>query len=269
MTKKAALVVTALLTVFVLVMMMGVMTRLTAVDASASPSSDAVAQAVPQSAQVAPIAQSDTAPVIDAQLAQQREQIYHQRLDEANAEIQKANAQIQKANEQLQQLQAQNTQMLQREQTYQQRLQEANSRLTQQGTQAVVASQTTQTSPQQATTQPQTTGPQQPGQILTSQQQESPRQAALQQTPQQSVSQQMLSPDQAVAIAAQYMDGRVMNVQLVNAAGSTAYNVKISSGDVGIDAYNGNVLFIREGRSLVRNPGGNESRRKSHEHDDD
>ncbi len=260
MTKKAALVVTTLLTVFVLVMMMGVMTRLTAVDASAGPSSDAAAQAVPQGAQVAPAAQSGAAPVIDAQLAQQREQIYRQRLDEANAQIQKANVQIQQANEQLRQMQTQNTQMLQREQTYQQRPQEANSRLTQQAASALATSQSTQASPQQATIQPQTTISQQPGQVLTSRQQAT----------QQLASQQMLSPDQAAAIAFQYIGGgRVSEVKLEHEHGAVAYKVKVGGGKVAVDAYNGDVLFSKQEKTLVRDLGSSRLKRDGHDRDDD
>lgn len=253
MTKKAALVVTTLLTVFVLVMMMGVMTRLTAVDASAGPSSDAAAQAVPQGAQVAPAAQSGAAPVIDAQLAQQREQIYRQRLDEANA-------QIQKANEQLRQMQTQNTQMLQREQTYQQRLQEANSRLLRQAASALATSQSTQASPQQATIQPQTTISQQPGQVLTSRQQAT----------QQLASQQMLSPEQAAAIAFQYIGGgRVSEVKLEHEHGAVAYEVKVGGGKVAVDAYNGDVLFSKQEKTLVRDLGSSRLKMDGHDRDDD
>lgn len=220
MTKKGALVVTSLLTVFVLVIMLGVMTRLTAADASANSPSGAVAQAAPQGAQVAPIAQSSAAPVVDAQLAQQREQIYRQRLDEANAQIQKANAQIQQANEQFRQMQAQNTQLLQREQTYQQ---------------AGI---------------PQPTG----------QQQALPQLA----------SQQMLSPDQAAAIASQYMGGgRVGEVKLEREHGAVAYEVKIGGGKVAVDAYNGDVLFSKQEKPQVRDLGFSRLKRDGHDRDDD
>ena len=248
MTKKAALVITSLLTVFVLVIVLGVTTRLTGAEATADPPSGATAQAAPQGAQVAPIAQSSTAPVVDAQLAQQREQIYRQRLDEANAQIQKANAQTQKANGLLQQFQAQITQLLQREQTYQQRLQEANNRLTQPGTQAVVAAQSPQVSPQP-------TGQQQ---VAPPQQQALPQQA----------SQQMLSPEQAAAIASQYMGGgRVREVELEREHGVVAYEVKVDGGKVFVDAYNGDVLFSKQEKPTVRNLGF--SQRDGHEHDDD
>lgn len=257
MTRKAALVATTLLTVFVLVIMLGVLTRLTAADANAVLTSDTVAQDAPQSAQVSPVAQSGTAPVVDAQLAQQREQIYRQRLDEANTQIQQANAQIQEANEQLQQLRAQNTQLLQREQTYQQRLQEANNRLMQPGGQELAALQTVQSASQSTASQQATPSAQTAALPVAPQ-------------PQQSLSQQMLTQEQAAAIAAQYMDGVVRGVRMVNAGGTTAYDVTFGSGgDVGVDAYNGNVLFIREGQSVARNPGTPGSRKKGHEHDND
>lgn len=260
MTKKGALVVTSLLTVFVLVIMLGVMTRLTAADASANSPSGAVAQAAPQGAQVAPIAQSSAAPVVDAQLAQQREQIYRQRLDEANAQIQKANAQIQQANEQFRQMQAQNTQLLQREQTYQQRLQEANSRLMQPGAQAVAVSQSTQVSPQQTS----------PQQAATPQQAGIPQPTGQQQALPQLASQQMLSPDQAAAIASQYMGGgRVGEVKLERAHGAVAYEVKVGGGNVAVDAYNGDVLFSKQEKPQVRDLGFSRLKRDGHDRDDD
>lgn len=125
MSRKTALILTAALTMFVIVVAGALAVRLGASNADPTP------VAAVETATVAP---TTTAIAADAVL--QREALYRQRLEEANAQLQQAYEQLRQLQAQIQQLQAQNATLLQREQIYQQRLAEAN-RLLQQSAQVV------------------------------------------------------------------------------------------------------------------------------------
>ncbi len=126
MSRKTALILTAALTTFVIVVAGALAVRLGAANADPAPA------AAVETATVAP---NTTAIAADAVL--QREALYRQRLEEANTQLQQAYQQLQQLQAQVRQLQAQNATLLQREQVYQQRLAEANRLLQQQSAQVV------------------------------------------------------------------------------------------------------------------------------------
>ncbi len=118
MSRKTALILTAALTVFVLVVSTALAIRLGTFSADPAPSAEvnSTTSTVPATVEA----------VVPQEQILQREQSYQQRLEEANAQLQQAYQQLQQLQAQLQQLQAQNAILLEREQIYQQRLEEAN-----------------------------------------------------------------------------------------------------------------------------------------------
>ena len=122
MSRKTALILTAALTMFVIVVAGALAVRLGASGADPTP--------------VAAVETATVEPIVTGDAVRQREALYQQRLEEANAQLQQAYEQLRQLQSQIQQLQAQNATLLQREQIYQQRLEEAN-RLLQQSVQIV------------------------------------------------------------------------------------------------------------------------------------
>lgn len=112
MSRKPALILTSALTAFVLIVAGALAVRLGTSNAS-----------------TVPAATVDPAPATvpaTAEAVLQRELLYQQRLEDANAQLQQAYEQMRQLQAQVQQLQAQNATLLEREQIYRQRLQEAN-----------------------------------------------------------------------------------------------------------------------------------------------
>lgn len=131
MSRRMALIATSALTAFVLIALGALAVRIGASNADSAPAS------VADQAGIADPASGSLS---------EREQIYQQRLEEANAQLQQAFEKIQQLDGQLQQARTQNAILLQREQIYQQRLQEAGQLLQQRApaTQSALSSATNQ-----------------------------------------------------------------------------------------------------------------------------
>ncbi|MBI4307360.1 MAG: PepSY domain-containing protein [Chloroflexi bacterium] len=290
MSKKAALVITTVLTVFVLVMTFGLVARLSSTEASVALQATGGTAEPPAPASAAPGKQPAIAP-LDPQVVLQREQTYRQRLNEANALLAQANEQMQKlqgqnagvdpqvvlqreqtyrqrleeangllakANDQLQQVQpqAQNVGLdpqvaLQREQTYRQRLEEANALLTK------AKEQLQQLQSQNGALLQREQLYQQrlrEAAARLAQQAQAPAPPAPPQPPQPSlVRTAMISAQQAAAIATRYMGGgNAREVDLEREHGVTAYKVKVGSTKVFVDAYTGEVIVGGASSPTVR-----------------
>jgi uncharacterized membrane protein YkoI len=230
MTQKTALILTTALTVFMIIVATALALRL---GNPTTPVADA-AQAVP-TVDVVPV----TTPSQNLSLEEvlQRDAVYRQRLEEANAQLEAAYTQMRRLQQQLQQLQEQNNLLLQREQLYQQRLQEAN-RLLGQGNTASAAS-TAQAQGGPAGQAPTTDGslPAPQGSIPSTPSSSQPFAPA--------VSGPIL-PEQAAQIAQSYVGGgNVYEIELKNESGMVVYKVKVDGYEVYIDAYTGQVVFSK------------------------
>ncbi len=132
MSQRMALVLSAALTVFVVIVAVALGARL------GGTASEATSTVDPP-----PVAQGKSGTVASSNLTDivwQREQGYRQVVEEANSRLQQAYDNVRTLQAQLLRLQSQNAALVEREQTYQQRLQEANRLLQQLGLSAPAGS---------------------------------------------------------------------------------------------------------------------------------
>jgi hypothetical protein len=118
MSQKLAVLVSVALTVFVVMVAGALAVRLGSARPDVAPSADSSQAVLEERTQV-------LSPWT-MEVAQQRDQQYRQRLDEADTRLRRAGEQLRQLQAQRRELQSQNTMLLDRERTYQQQLQEAN-----------------------------------------------------------------------------------------------------------------------------------------------
>lgn len=226
MTQRTALIIAATITAFVLVLLGGVATYIT----QQSPASASAAPAAVSDATVAPAVGLD--PTAVQQAIKEHDEIYQQRLQQANDTIQRANEQLQDAYRKQQELAAQLNQSYQQQRTLARTIETANQRRQQ-----------APVTPRQDATQPETTL--QP--------------AAPPAYP--------ISPDAAAGIALGAAPGATLTraPELVSFQGMVAYEVVLDRGTVYVDANNGQLLY--NGATIVVDSGGGGGHHEDGDHE--
>ena len=212
MNQRAALIIAAALTAFVLALIGGVVSYVT------NQAPRAAAEALTTADAPAPTADLGLDPTAVQAAIQQRDAAYQQRIDQANQQLQQANQQLQQAYEKQRELAAQLNQAYQRQQQLASALKTAHQRQAQAPAQ-----------PQQAAVEPE---PAQP-----------PTQPTLPPAPPAPT--YAVSADQAAAIALAAAPGATLARQpeLVSFQGAAAYEVALDQGMVYVDANTGQILY--------------------------